>query len=215
MVGALVVGDQYVARRAPLKIVESPPPMAARFGGIESAPATVSPSRVIVHVKGAVKQPGVYEFGPDDRVRDAIARAGGAKPGAFPDELNLAAKLVDGEEIIVPSVRSATPAPAGARRTPTARRPGQMQGFIPPLTVEPFGGETSKPGSPAPSGGIVSLNRANQQALEGLPGIGPATAKKILDYRAEHGGFSSVDELLAVRGIGPKKLEQIRPYVRL
>jgi competence protein ComEA len=141
-------------------------------------------ARVVVDVVGAVRQPGLYRLGSGSRIADAIARAGGATGKAELAQVNLAAPLADGEQVVVP-VRgtAAGPSPAGSP------------------------GDGSAPSAP------IQLSTATLEQLDSLPGVGPATAQKILDYRTKHGAFSSVDELDAVPGIGPKRLEQLRDLV--
>lgn len=148
-------------------------------------PAVTAPrgaGQVVVHVAGAVRRPGVYRLAAGARVRDAVDRAGGPSRAADPAGVNLAAKLADGQQVIVP--RRMPPAPAAA------------------------------PGAPDGSAaGPVSLNAATAEQLDGLDGVGPATADKILAWRREHGGFASVDDLGQIPGIGPKKLETLRGQV--
>jgi competence protein ComEA len=115
-------------------------------------------------------------------VDDAISKAGGPKPKAALELVNLAAPVADGQQIIVPSRRQAAQVVAGVAGAP---------------------------------GGRVHLNSATLEQLDELPGIGPVTAQKILDYRSEHGAFGSVDELDAVPGIGPATLDELRDLVDL
>jgi competence protein ComEA len=142
--------------------------------------------RIVVHVAGAVRRPGVYRLRDGTRVEAAIRRAGGPTRKANLDALNLAAKLSDGRQVLVPS-RVAV-APAGA---------------------------TGAAGTPAAEGGglPVNLNSATVEELDALDGIGPTTAQKIVDYREAHGGFTSVDELDQVDGIGPARLASLRDQV--
>lgn len=141
----------------------------------------------VVHVAGAVRRPGVYELAAGARVQDAIRRAGGARHPASLDAVNLAARVADGEQIVVPA-----PAPAV-----TAAAAGSAAA-----------GQAEAPAAP------VSLGSATLEQLQTLDGVGPATAQKILAYRQEHGGFRSVDDLANVPGIGPKKLAAMRPHVQ-
>jgi competence protein ComEA len=141
--------------------------------------------KVVVHVAGAVARPGLYRLADGSRIDDAIARAGGAKSNAALDLVNLAAPVVDGQQVLVPRRGSAG---------------------------------VALPGGGTPGGGTtptVHLNTATLEQFDTLPGIGPVTAQKILDYRAENGPFRSVDELDAVSGIGPARLEELRPLVDL
>ena len=151
-----------------------------------SASASASPSAVlIIDVTGAVRRPGVFEFAPGDRVVDAVQRAGGARETADLTLLNLAAPLVDGQQILVPKRGAAT-------------------------TTTTAGTGSTTTGS---TGGMVNINTADEATLETLNGIGPVLAASIVAYRTEHGPFASVDQLDEVSGIGPATLEDLRSQV--
>jgi competence protein ComEA len=152
------------------------------------------PRRALVHVAGAVRRPGVYRLPDGARVQDALRRAGGAARRADLAAINLAARVADGQQVVVP-LRAAAGAGGGAAG---AASPGAAGG-----------------GSGAAAGGPrVSLNTATLEQLDTLAGVGPATAQKILDWRREHGGFRSVDDLSQVPGIGPKRLGALRDRVQ-
>jgi competence protein ComEA len=158
--------------------VAVPPPVRV------AAPAAASrPAKLFVDVVGAVRRPGVYRVPEGARVAQAVARAGGPTSNAQLELVNLAARVADGEQVVVPR-RGA----AGA-------------------TSAVAGGAGSAPAGP------VHLNSATLEQLDALPGVGPVTAQKILDYRQQHGGFGSVDELDAVPGIGPARLADLRGLV--
>jgi competence protein ComEA len=142
-------------------------------------------ARVVVDVVGAVRRPGLYRLEQGTRIADAVARAGGATGKADLSMVNLAAPLADGEQVVVPK-RGAAGAAAGAGAA---------------------GAEA------APTTGPVHLSTATLEQLDSLPGIGPVTAQKILDYRAKHGAFTSVDELDAVPGIGPSRMDQLHDLI--
>ncbi|MEX2292725.1 MAG: ComEA family DNA-binding protein [Acidimicrobiales bacterium] len=162
-------------------------PFASTTAFAEAAALTPSPpSRLVVHVAGAVVDPGVHELSPGARVVDAIKAAGGLTSEADAARINLAAPVTDGERIYV--LRLGEDAP-------------------PPVP----GGAVAASG--AGSSALVNLNEADEAALDALPGVGPSTAKAIIEHRAKIGRFTSVDQLLDVRGIGEAKLEQIRPLV--
>lgn len=169
LLGRFVLGAGTTTQAEPLP---PPPAVAAGVTGLPS-------SRVVVDVVGAVRRPGLYRLRQGSRIADAVARAGGATDKADLAQVNLAAPLADGEQVVVPR--------RGA--------PGAV------------GGGSSTPAGP------VQLSTATLEQLDTLPGVGPSTAQKILDYREKHGAFSSVDELDAVPGIGPKRLEQLRELV--
>jgi competence protein ComEA len=213
------VGHLHLQARPELVLEEVKDPAALGPGALGAS----SSGDVVVHVAGAVERPGVFHFSATDRVTDAVERAGGAKKDADLDQINLAAKLVDGAQVFVPSkgpapltVRveevaepfkggniAATPFARGGSvaATPFARKP----------TISPRKQGAKK----VATHGIVHLNTASKSELDSLPGVGPATAQKIWEYRQEHGGFGSIDELMEVKGIGPKKMEAMRRFLAL
>ena len=141
---------------------------------------------VVVDVAGKVRRPGVATLPAGARVIDAIRQAGGARRGVDLTSLNLARVLVDGEQILV----GVAPSPGVAASASGA------------------------PGATG-SGALVHLNTATLDELDGLPGVGPVTAQKILDWRSAHGAFTAVDELLEVDGIGEKTLADMAPHLTL
>ncbi|MGK2347977.1 ComEA family DNA-binding protein [Actinomyces sp. W5033] len=169
-----------------------------------SAPATTpaepdgarggADGQVAVHVAGAVVSPGVVVLAAGARVADAIDAAGGAVPEADTDQLNLARVLTDGEQVRVPRQGEETLTVSAGQGPAQPRQDGAGGPSVP---------------------GRVNLNTADATELETLPGIGPALAQRILSYRAEHGAFTSVDELTAVSGIGSARLEALRDLVVL
>lgn len=150
---------------------------------------TTAPAPLVVHVAGAVITPGLHELAAGARVADALAAAGGLRPDADATSINLAAPLSDGTRLYVP-----------------------VAGEVPPPVALGATGPGSASGADFPAA-AVNLNTADEKELDGLPGVGPATAAAIITYRQEAGGFASVDELLDVPGIGDAKLEQLRPLV--
>ena len=182
------------SRGAPAQIAPPSRSTVAVDAGTSPAPGAIvtpdsSTQSIYVHVAGAVRRPGLYEFPPGARVADAIDAARGARSPAGLNQINLAEPLVDGQKIHV-------------------LRPGAAL----PTTI-------AASGAPAPDSSgttaLVNLNAADQAALESIPGVGPVTATAILDFRAQVGTFTSIDQLLDVSGIGPATLESIRPYVTL
>src|SRR4051812_45035914 len=161
--------------------------------------ARPAPQAAVVHVAGAVRNPGVYRLPAGARVQDAVERAGGPRHGGDVNAINLAAKVVDGQQGVVPSR-----APRGAAATPAAAAgTGADAGA---------GGAAAIAG--AAPGPPVSLNSATADQLDTLDGIGPATAAKIIAWRTQHGGFRSVADLGQGPGIGPKKLAAIKDRVQ-
>ena len=140
-----------------------------------------------MYVVGAVRRPGLYRVPNGSRVADAVSRAGGLTRRADPAGVNLAAPVADGEQLVVPARLPV--AVAAAQGTP----------------VDGVGG--------AAPGGPVQLSVATAEQLDSLPGIGPITAEKIIEYRTTYGAFRSVDELDEVPGIGPSRVEQLRGLV--
>ena len=183
VVSVLVVVAAVVAWRHVATSHGAPPLVVAPVRGGVPAAATARAPALVVDVAGAVRRPGLVRLPKGARVSDAIARAGGLARGAASDAVNLAAPVADGQQVLVPS-RAAAGAVAAA--------PGR-------------GG--------AGAAGPVSLSSATPEQLDALPGVGPVTAQKILDYRSEHGGFTSVDELDAIPGIGPARIADLQGLV--
>lgn len=159
--------------------------------GREGAATGVSVARagagsVTVHVAGHVRRPGVYRLPAGSRGADALARAGGARPRAELSAVNLAARLEDGRQLLVP--RAAAGAAAAA---------------VPAAAGAPSGA----PRAP------INLNTATLEQLDTLDGVGPGIAQRILDHRARIGGFSRVEQLDDVPGIGPERLAALTPLV--
>lgn len=154
-------------------------------GGEPPGASEQSPSSgvIVVHVAGAVVDPGLVEVAAGTRVAEAIERAGGSTEDADLDALNLAAPVADGQQVYVPRQGEAVP-PAAAGTD-----------------------------SPDSGSGLVNVNTADAAALETLPGIGPALADRILSWRSENGPFPSVDALTNVSGIGPATLARLRDLV--
>lgn len=183
-------------------------------GPASSARATVAPRKIFVHVIGRVKKPGVFEMEAGTRLKDALHWAGGVLPDADLEAINLAEPLEDGRQYRVPQRQSAghiaaspsTEAPRVQAQVLATPRPSRTTPRAVAGQASPRA--TSAKAPPAP----IDLNRATLEEMQQLPGVGPATAQRILDYRSEIGGFKSVDDLDGVKGIGPKKLDKIRPY---
>lgn len=237
--GVGFVGAQWAKPAAPLdlapvsgdakpvdtKPVEATPKPEAPKTEVE-APKP-APTEVVVAVAGAVKKGGLIHLPLDSRVDDAIKAAGGAKPDADLESINVAAKAVDGEQIYVPhKVAEPVAKAAEVERIVPRIRGGLIQPSYSIRPIEPdmpstLGGSLSSASSTpyheskAKASGPVSLGTASEAQLETLPGVGPATAQKIIAYRQEHGGFGSIEEIQSVKGIGPKKFEKMKPFLKL
>ncbi len=164
--------------------------------------AAGSTSQVLVHVAGAVVHPGIVELPPNSRVYQAIQRAGGESPEAALDAVNLAAFVQDGEQLIVPT------------------RQQVDSGFVSgmPALHGPPGSSGPAAGGATGTNGVkatvrVNLNTATAEDLATLPRVGPVMAQRIIAWRSQHGKFTSVQELDAIDGVGPKMLESLLPLV--
>ena len=156
-------------------------------------------TEVVFHIVGCVKKPGLYTLYDGCRLNDAIKSAGGATTEADINAVNLARKITDGEKIVIPSKLEA------------AERSLIQSGAVPVASSSVQTGSSAQSGTPAK----VNINTATAEELDLLPGVGPSTAKKIIDYRNQIGGFSSVDQLNEVSGIGPKKYDGLKDMVTL
>ena len=175
-IGLILAGLLYLTVRAPAgKPVELLP--------------TPTPEPIMVYVTGAVQRPGVYKVPRDSRLVEVIQQAGGFLEGADLTQVNLAEKVDDGAQIVIP----------GAKNIPTPQLIIGGSGIL--VTPTP------------PAGQLVNLNTASADLLDKLPGIGPTTAQKIVDYRKQNGLFTRVDDLLKIPGIGPSTLDEIRGLV--
>lgn len=169
------------SRPAPEPLPAPTPLSAPPSAGPPARPSQAA--KVTVHVAGKVRDPGVYTLPAGARVTDAITAAGGARRGAPLETVNLARRLVDGEQIV-------------------------LGGQVPPAAASPV--------SPlSPDTGVLDLNSATPDQLEQLPGVGEVLASRIADYRTAHGGFTSVDQLREVTGIGARRYEELKGKVRV
>lgn len=174
----------------------------ASSGGATSGGDTAGSGQIVVDVDGAVAHPGLYKLPLGSRVQAALAAAGGLSPQADAHRINRAAKLHDGQKLYVLSQGESTP--------PLAASSGQ--GCEGQSCTSADGGVA---GSDPEGQGLVNINTANATQLTQLPGVGPAIAQKIIDYRTANGPFTSVDDLTKVPGIGAAKLAQIKSHARV
>jgi competence protein ComEA len=149
------------------------------------SPIPAISTKIVIDVEGKVRFPGLRTLPSDSRVADAIAAAGGILPGVPKGTVNLAARLVDGQQLIVGQPASAG-LPGGAANQGSAQA-------------------TSR----------ISLNSATESDFESLPGVGPVLANRILNWRIQHGPFSSIEDLQSIPGIGPKVFANLSSYVTL
>lgn len=177
-VGTLA-GTVFLLRRP-----EAPAPLSIVTATARPTATLVS---IVVDVRGAVNQPGVYTLPSGSRVQDALARAGDVTSEADTRTLNLARRLNDGEQLYVPRQGEATPTPLTvyARNTPTATRLASK----------------------------ININTATAAELDALPGIGLALAQRIVDYRTQNGDFKTIEEIKKVRGIGDALFDQIKDWI--
>jgi len=165
---------------------------AAAASPAASPSTTVAAAVVVAYVCGAVRRPGVYTFAPGARITDLIEKAGGATGAAELQTVNLAALLTDGQQVVVPE--RGAPGVAVAASDPAA---------------------TSAGSGVVAAGAPVNLNTATMAELDTLPGVGPSTAQKILDYRTAQGGFKSVEDLNNVSGIGDVTFAELKDLVTI
>lgn len=203
LVGAMLIGGYFllqarsvpVAQAAPPSVLQTQPPSASQTSRSGTPNPSAEPSTgtsIAVHVLGAVKRPGLVTLATGARVADAVQAAGGLTANADPAELNLAAVLPDGAQVMI-----------GTKGHPRGEvRVGS-------------GGTTSVPTSAPGQSAKVNLNTGSVAELDTLPGVGPVTAQRIIDWRTQHGRFSRVEELQEIEGIGPKSYAQIAPHVTI
>ncbi|MFI6660214.1 helix-hairpin-helix domain-containing protein [Streptomyces sp. NPDC050523] len=186
----------------PPEVVRAAAPFGERKGSGEPAPdasagapgaAGTAGAEIVVDVGGKVREPGIHRLPAGSRVADALSAAGGVRPGTSTDGLNRARLLMDGEQVIVGGPAAPAPVAAGG---------GSSAGTA---------GGAAAGGAPAAP---VALSTATVDQLDTLPGVGPVLAQHIVDYRTQHGGFRSVDELRQVNGIGDRRFADLRNLVR-
>ena len=195
-VAVVAVGAWWVVRVPPAPVESTISFTATSLAGDESAssPAEANSSLgIVVHVAGEVNNPGVYTLSNSARMIDAVLAAGGATARADLEVINLATPLMDSSQIFVPA--------KGVAERPVFARP------------QPGMNGVQSTQNSSDSGGVVNINRASVTELDALPGVGPSTAQAIVAYRTTNGPFSSPEDLLNVKGIGPAKFEAMRKLV--
>lgn len=201
--GILVAKSGVFNSGKEVKLIE--PNASGEFSSLSDG--TEQPQTLCVHVAGKVNKPGVYDLKPGSRLQDAVKAAGGTLPNADLESINLAEKLQDGQQIYI-ALKGQIPPPAvsvvkgGAHARSSAKAEGGRESTGPTKLT-------------TPGQGTVNINTAGLNELQRLPGVGPSTAQKIIDYRTQNGRFNAVDELDEVKGIGPAKLAKMRPFVTI
>ena len=202
----VVIAVRFIASQgadAPPPSISMAAPATPRGGGGERPRAAAPRPSVWVDVVGAVREPGLYALPPGARVAAALEKAGGIRARADRAAVNLAAKVADGQQIVVPLRGRGGPALAGVPGAASAA--GGSAGAGAPSTAG-----TGVAGSSLAPGVTISLSTATQAQLEQLDGIGPALAGRIIQYREQHGGFRSIDQLQEVSGIGDKRFQALK-----
>jgi competence protein ComEA len=171
--------------------------LAAASPSPEAAPSAGASAEVMVYVCGAVRRPGVVRLPAGARVADALELAGGPTGQAELAAVNLAAKVGDGQQIVVPERAASGAAPGTA------------------AVAAPAGAASAGAAPGAPGGALVNINSASLEQLETLSGVGPSTAQKIIDYRTANGGFTSVEQLMEVPGIGDAKFAAVKDAITI
>ena len=179
------------------------PPVQMVSSATQTPASVVGDGPVVVSVVGLVHKPGLVTLKPGARIADALDGAGGPLDGADLIGLNMARRVADGEQIIV-----GIAAPPGQPTTMGSAVTGSTP------TGVPAAGPGQPPGLKG-SGGAVDLNTATVEELDALPGVGPVTAGAIVAWRDANGRFTDVEQLGEVDGIGPARLEKLRPLVRV
>jgi len=168
--------------------------LSAASPSAQASASSGAPAELVVYVCGAVRRPGVVRLPAGARVADALELAGGPTARAELSAVNLAAKVGDGQQIVVPE-RAAT----GAAVTAPAAGTAGATGVAPAAT----------------GGALVNINTASLTELESLSGVGPSTAQKIIDYRTANGGFTSIEQLMDVSGIGDAKFAAVKDAITI
>jgi competence protein ComEA len=202
----VVIAARFIGRdngSAPVPQISMAAPASANPEGARPREPAPAKQVIWVDVAGAVARPGLYSLPDGARVAAALEKAGGVRAKADRAAVNLAAKLTDGQQVFVPS-RGSVAVGAGASGVAGAGAAGSAGGAS---------GGTAGASAAGGSGARISLSSATQAQLEQLDGIGPALAQRIIEYREQHGGFKSVDQLQEVSGIGEKRFQALKDSI--
>ncbi|MCF3174318.1 ComEA family DNA-binding protein [Streptomyces sioyaensis] len=195
--------DRSASASGPAPRSSSLPSPSSSAAAVANGPPGEAGRQLVVDVTGKVRHPGIRRMPPGSRVMDALQAAGGVLRGASIRGLNRARRLTDGEQIVVG-------APGGGAGAGDAGAGGSGSGV--PSAGGGAGGAGAGAGGGGP-GGPVSLGSATEQQLDSLPGVGPVLARHIIEFRTQHGGFTSVEQLRQVTGIGDRRFADLRPLV--
>lgn len=192
------------AAHGPDSRAPSPPSASSTATAVANGPPGTAGRQLVVDVTGKVRHPGIQRMSRGSRVVDALRAAGGVLRGANIQGLNRARLLTDGEQIVVGAAGAAGDGTGGG---------GGGGGGGGPAEVGAGGPGSGLPSGGGGPGGPVSLSTATEQQLDSLPGVGPVLARHIVEFRTQHGGFTSVDQLRQVTGIGDRRFADLRPLV--
>ncbi len=198
------VGTPSTPKKAETKAIQ---PISAPVSKPEPSvdPASTAESKIYIDVSGEVVKPGFYWLQSGARLNDLVSLAGGLTTLADRDRINMALLLKDGQKIVIPAVRAASPSSSTPPEAPL------VQSGVENAQIEDSSNAPKQPVEIS----VIRINSASKVEFEGLPGIGPSLAERIIQYRDQVGGFRSVEELKQVRGVGEKLFEKIRERVQL
>ncbi|NLG51634.1 MAG: ComEA family DNA-binding protein [Chloroflexi bacterium] len=200
--GGYVLYDRW-PRPAPIIITQPTPVPTATTTPIPT------PAPMRVHVVGAVRQPGVYAVEPASRLIEAVVAAGGLATDADEERVNLAEPLYDGQQVYIP--RIGTPVPPSP--TPSRPTPSPTQAALALITAPQSAAPQAAAPQAAAAGAKININTASLAELDTLPGIGPAYAQRIIDYRETYGPFTDISQITEVNGIGPVTFERLQGLI--
>ena len=205
ILGVIIIGIYYYINTKDKNILTAQEEnLEVQENKVESVENENNEEKIKVHVSGAVNKEGVVELEINSRIADAIDKAGGIKENACMDEINLAYKLEDGMKVYIPTIDEKKEAEQSNERGT------QNNEYV---TID--GGTNNKNENKSQESTKININTCTQTELETLPGIGPSTALKIIQYRNEKGKFKSIEEIKEVSGIGESKFNQIKDLIKV
>ena len=205
ILGVIIIGIYYYINTKDKNILTAQEEnLEVQENKVESVENENNEEKIKVHMSGAVNKEGVVELEINSRIADAIDKAGGIKENACMDEINLAYKLEDGMKVYIPTIDEKKEAEQSNERGT------QNNEYV---TID--GGTNNKNENKSQESTKININTCTQTELETLPGIGPSTALKIIQYRNEKGKFKSIEEIKEVSGIGESKFKQIKDLIKV